>query len=276
MSGEPAAGEGGGTTATRAVLLAAGRGKRLGRELPKVLLSIAGVTLLERHLAALEAVGVRELTVVVGFRRDALVAALEKLGTGLRVTVLDNPAFERGSIVSLHTAREVLLRATEPGAGATLFMDADVLYPSELLGRLVHSRHASAVLLDASSEESGEEMTLGVADGRVRAIARRVTVGDGTLRARPGMHPAGDGASWDLVGESVGFAKVSGEGARALVAMLDEEVAAGRLDQEYEAALSRAFGLAPFGFERVDDLEWTEIDFQEDVEKAERIAASLG
>jgi choline kinase len=265
-----------GATATRAVLLAAGRGKRLGRELPKVLLSIAGASLLERHVAALEAVGVRELTVVVGFRQDALRAAIDRLDTKLAITVIDNPAFERGSIVSLHTAREVLLRAAEPGAGATLFMDADVLYPSELLGRLVRSAHASAVLLDAGSEESGEEMTLGVFEGRVRAIARRVTVGDGTLRARPGMHPEGDEASWQLVGESVGFAKVSGEGARALVAMLDEEVSAGRLDQEYEAALSRAFGLAPFGFERVDDLEWTEIDFEDDVKKAELIAASAG
>ncbi len=54
--------------------------------------------------------------------------------------------------------------------------------------------------------------------------------------------------------------------------LLDEEVAAGRLDQEYEAAMDRAFGEVPFGYERVDDFAWTEIDFEEDVVKARELA----
>jgi hypothetical protein len=53
---------------------------------------------------------------------------------------------------------------------------------------------------------------------------------------------------------------------------LDAEVAAGRLDQEYEAAMDLAFPFVPFGYEKVDDLPWTEIDFEEDVEKAIRLA----
>jgi len=55
---------------------------------------------------------------------------------------------------------------------------------------------------------------------------------------------------------------------------LDAEVEAGRLDQEYEAAMNSAFAETEFGFERVDDFAWTEIDFQEDVAKAEALAAS--
>ena len=50
-------------------------------------------------------------------------------------------------------------------------------------------------------------------------------------------------------------------------------MAEGRLDQEYEAAMNIAFGETPFGYERVDDFAWTEIDFQEDVAKAEALAS---
>lgn len=235
----------------RAILLAAGRGRRLAGDGPKCLLEIGGKTLLERHIANMIAAGIDALTVVVGYQREKIDEALERLGPKLPVEVVYNPQFVHGSIVSLHCAADRL-------ADGGIWMDADVLYPSELLRRLVASPNANCVLLDGGSEETGEEMMLGTRGGRVLAIARRV------------------GPDWDIAGESVGFAKVGPEGAIVLRRLLDEEVAAGRLDQEYEAAMDRAFREAVFGFERVDDLAWTEIDFQEDVVKAERLAETLG
>ena len=136
----------------------------------------------------------------------------------------------------------------------------DRFYPSALLRRLVETKHDSSVLLDARSEETGEEMMLGVLGGRVRQVARRVG------------KTAPAGTPWELVGEAVGFAKAGPTGGAVLKAILDREVAEGRLDQEYEAAMNAAFGETPFGFERVDDFAWTEIDFQEDVAKAEALA----
>jgi choline kinase len=58
--------------------------------------------------------------------------------------------------------------------------------------------------------------------------------------------------------------------------LLAEEVKAGRDDAVYEAALDRALPEVAFGFERVDDLPWTEIDFEEDVARAEQMAAMEG
>jgi choline kinase len=234
----------------RAILLAAGRGRRLGSDSPKCLISIEGKTLLERHFVNLIESGVDRLTIVVGFQRGMIEEAVARLRGPLEIELVENERFTRGSIVSLHVAAHHL-------EGGGLWMDADVLYPAALLRRLVTSRHESCVLLDAGSEETGEEMMLGVRGGRVLKIARRV------------------GPDWDLVGESVGFAKVGPEGARVMQRLLAAEVGAGRLDQEYEAAMDRAFQEVPFGFERVDDLPWTEIDFEEDVEKARRLASSL-
>ncbi len=234
----------------RAVLLAAGRGRRLGSAEPKCLISIDDRTLLERHLVNMVEAGITALTIVVGFEKERIVAALAQLHPALPIELVENPRFVHGSIVSLQVAGDRLL-------GGAVWMDADVLYPAALLGRLVASPHENAVLLDGRSEESGEEMMVGVRGGRAVTIARRV------------------GPSWDFAGESVGFTKVGAAGGRVMKRLLDEEVAAGRLDQEYEAAMARAFAEVAFGHERVDDFAWTEIDFEEDVVKAQKLARGL-
>lgn len=229
----------------RAVLLAAGRGKRLGRSSPKVLVEIAGKTLLERHLANMRRAGITALTVVVGFEQQQIRDALAALRAPFPVELIENPDYLRGSILSLHTA----VKAGRLDDGG-IWMDADVLYPAELLRRLVASRHENCLLVDPTSEENGEEMMVGFYRGRANKIARRV------------------GPNWEVAGETVGFAKIGAAGMRVLRRILDEEAAAGRVDQEYEAAMDKAFAEVAFSYERIDDLPWTEIDFPGDIEKA--------
>lgn len=237
------------------MLLAAGQGKRLGVDEPKCLIRVAGQSLLERHLGNLAAAGIKHLTVVVGHAHERLTAELDRLiasgaTDGLGAAPLLNELYQHGSIVSLQRAAAQL----ECGA---IWMDADVLYPASLLKRLACSSHENCALLDPRSTEQGEEMMLGVQGGRVRRIGRRV----------------GDG--WDVVGESVGFFKVGAAGGAVMKRILDSEIAAGRLDQEHEEALNKALDEVPFGFEPVGDIPWTEIDFPEDVAKAEKLAAPI-
>lgn len=229
----------------RAVLLAAGRGKRLGRSSPKVLVEIAGKTLLERHLANMRQAGITALTIVVGFEQQQIRDALKSLDAPFPVELIENPDFLRGSILSLHAA----VKAGRLDDGG-IWMDADVLYPAELLRRLVASPHENCLLIDPTSEENGEEMMVGFYRGRANKIARRV------------------GPNWEVAGETVGFAKIGAPGMRVLRRILEEEERAGRVDQEYEAAMDKAFAELAFGFERIDDLAWTEIDFPSDIEKA--------
>ncbi len=234
----------------RAILLAAGRGRRLGQDLPKCLLSIEGRTLLERHIEILATVGISALTIVVGYQKETIYEHVASLKPTLPIDFVENPRFAHGSIVSLQVAADRLVNGG-------IWMDADVLYPAGLLRLLVESKHDNCVLADGRSEETGEEMMLGTRAGRVFKIARRV------------------GKDWDFAGESVGFAKVGVEGARVMKRLLEEEVAAERLDQEYEAAMDRAFAEIRFGYERVDAFAWTEIDFEEDVIKARKLAHLL-
>ena len=234
----------------RAILLAAGRGRRLGQDLPKCLLSIEGRTLLERHIEILPTVGISALTIVIGYQKEAIREHVASLKTSLPIDFVENPRFVHGSIVSLQVAADHLV-------DGGIWMDADVLYPAGLMRLLVESKHENCVLADGRSEETGEEMMLGTRGGRVFKIARRV------------------GKDWDFAGESVGFARVGSAGAKVMKRILDEEVNAERLDQEYEAAMDRAFAELPFGYERVDAFAWTEIDFEEDVIKARKLARLL-
>ena len=65
----------------KAIMLAAGIGRRLygdgGDQPPKALLSFGGKTLLRRHIEVLRPAGVEELTMVVGYRKEDVLAEAE-------------------------------------------------------------------------------------------------------------------------------------------------------------------------------------------------------
>ena len=232
-----------------AIVLAAGVGKRLhaasgGK--PKCLIEIGGRSLLARLLAGLATAGVRDAVVVTGFGAAAVEAAVAALATGIRIRCLLNPRYTEGAILSLFAARDVLR------AGAVLVMDADVLCAQTMLDRLVRSPHSNCFLLDGSVASTGEEQMLLVRGGRVRDIVR------------------GGAPGWELQGESVGFLKLSAEAAMLLETLLARRVAAGHTSIEHEEVYPDLLARVDVGFERIDGLPWTEIDFPEDVVRAER------
>jgi len=237
-----------------AILLAAGVGARLAPftdDHPKCLVEIAGQSLLDRHLDIL-CEQVDGITLVVGYRdgqiRDAVGAWKARTRHPIPIEFVHNADYERGSILSLYAAHEVLLRDD------TVVMDADVLYGPALMTRLLKSTHGNCFLLDDSADESGEEMMVCVKGSRALHIAR----------SRDPSTQSG----WDLTGEGVGFFKLDRADAAELVAILDEMIAAGTCDVEYEDGLARFMAAYPCGFESVGDLPWTEIDFPEDVDRA--------
>lgn len=238
----------------RAILLVAGVGRRLANpDRPKSMLEFGGRSLLARHIDALAKTKCTALTLVVGHLQDQIRAEATRVGAehpAMTISVRDNPDYREGSVVSLFVARDDL-SSSEP----TVVMDGDVLYDAELLARLRDGGGESAFLVDTRSEETGEEMMIGVRGGRARRIARRVGKGDAN-------------GAWDLVGEGVGFLKVGPTHAAAMREMLAEHVAAGRRNTEYEAVYDAFLDRFPVGFVDVGALPWTEIDFEQDVARA--------
>ena len=237
----------------KAIILAAGVGRRLGgtgQGLPKCLIQIGGSSLLARSLKSLQKLGISCIVVVVGYEKDKIRSSVRHMighaaGQSEPVKFLENPDYKKGSILSLWTARDEF-------TDDLLIMDADVLFPDDLLSRLVHSKHPSAFLLDPRSKSTGEEMMLMVKGDRVLRIARKV-----------------DG-EYDLLGEGVGFLKVSRNDLPLLKEAVASLIAAGRHDADYENAIDLFLQKAVVGYEPVGSLPWTEVDFPEDVERAER------
>lgn len=232
----------------KAVILAAGVGKRLWpvtQHRPKCLIEIGGRTLLHRYLQSLAEAGVQRADVVVGYKQEMIRAAVASNDCGVRVNFLVNEQFHRGSISSLWVARTAL-------DDDVIIMDADVLFHQEILRRLVRSPYPNALLMDESVKQTGEECMVVVEGGRVVALTKKMP-----------LH-------YDYAGEGVGFLKVRQADTPHVVASLRTYVDREAWQMEYEDALLEFFREVKVGHEKIGGLPWTEIDFPEDVEKAER------
>ena len=232
----------------RAVILAAGVGRRLGRAEPKVLLRFGGSTLLERHLAILDALGVRDVVIGIGHEALAIERALTALGQ-TDVSTVYNPDYEQGSILTLWSVREALTQG-----GPVLLMDGDVLYDRRVLSPLIETRHADCLLVDRAYEPGDEPVKVGVADGVPTDFGKTI---DPAVEA---------------YGESVGFFRLSEGMAKALVDTAGRMIEEGGAERPMEDAIAAVIRASDpsFGFEDVTGLPWIEIDFPEDVERAER------
>ncbi|MCA9562882.1 MAG: phosphocholine cytidylyltransferase family protein [Myxococcales bacterium] len=236
----------------QAILLAAGVGRRLAsldQQSPKCLLSFDGSSLLQRHLENLVACGVTECCIVVGHLAEQVEAAARAAApNGLELSFALNEDYRNGSVISLKVGLEAASEERD-----LVIMDADVLYDTRVLSRLVDAAFKSGFLLDPRSESDGEEMMLGVADGCVQRITRRI------------------GPKWELIGEGVGFFKLQNDHRGALLAEIEAQLAAGNVKADYEDAIDAYLHKHPAGFADVSDLPWTEIDFDEDVEHARNV-----
>ena len=231
----------------RAVILAAGVGRRLGHDKPKILLQFGGRTLLERHLAILAALGVHDVVIGIGHEALAIERALEALGQ-TDVSTIYNPDYEQGSILTLWCVREALT-----AGGPVLLMDGDVLYDRRVLEPLIETHHADCLLVDRVYEPGDEPVKVGVVDGVPADFGKTID---------PPLDP---------YGESVGFFRLSEGMAKTFVDTAGWMIDDGGSERPMEdavAAVIRA-GDPPFGFEDVTGQPWIEIDFPEDVERAE-------
>ncbi len=140
-----------------ALLLAAGLGSRLGpltEALPKCLVSVSGVPILERLVRALDAHGFERLVIVTGYEAETLRAYLGERFGGIAIEYLHSPLFKTtNNIYSLWLARELI---DEPFllVESDLVFDEPLLAPLLLPGRIAVSRQlpwmsGTTVTLDA-------------------------------------------------------------------------------------------------------------------------------
>ena len=236
----------------RAIILAAGLGLRLqqppGEQFPKCLLRFDGVTLLERHVQMLEAVGVDEVVLALGFQPELVEAELKRAGRAVPEIFL-NPRYDLGSVLTAHTVADALTRG-----GDVLLMDADVLYDERMLNALIAGEHANRLLIDRDFEAGDEPVKLCLKDGVPVELRKQLAVG----------------LDYDTIGESVGFFRLTEAAARRFAQIVASYVDSGRANLPHEEAVRDLLLERSHTFETADvtGFPWIEIDFPNDVARA--------
>ncbi len=164
----------------KAVVLAAGPGRRLGpltRELPKTLLPLGdGGTILDLVLANLASVGIEDVVIVTGFAAGRVDEALPKLQErhGVRIEPLVNDrAEEWNNAHSLWLARDAF-------ADGALLVNGDTVHPPSVEETLLAARGDGVLLAVDREQAPGDEAMKVVLDGgRLTRIGKGLDGADG-------------------------------------------------------------------------------------------------
>jgi len=231
----------------KAIILAAGRGNRLkpvSESTPKCMVEVGDRSLLHHQLYALRENGITDIVIVVGYQDD-LVRQHAKEVKNLNITFIYNPEYSY-----TNTAYSLWLCRDQMRDDNFMYLNADVLFHPELLERVIDSSHYNVLAID--NKQCGAE--------EVKAITLEDTV----------LHVGKKLDQNKAYGEFIGVGKFNEETNTKFVEYLSETVNEKMLVNEYfEFALDMLVKDEPFHYVDISDIPCIEIDFPEDLRKAE-------
>jgi len=253
------------SAAHKAIIVAAGRGRRLGTEtdeIPKCMVKVGGRPILHRQLEALRAAGASDLVIVRGYLGDRIAAPEPS-----RPRFVENPGWAQNNILAS------LMYAEDELSGGFLFSYSDIVFAQEHARRVAASPGAVALVVDRRWRDAYEGRELHPVSEAELARVEDGPAGPRVTRVGKKLVAADEAA-----GEFIGLARFSPEGAAALADVWREALGGG-LDRPFGAAatlrnayLSDALNaLADRGVPLVPvfiDGRWREIDTEEDLARA--------
>jgi phosphoenolpyruvate phosphomutase len=241
---------------TQAIVIAASRGSALGEltaDRPKCMVDVRGQPLLRRLVSTFRESGVREITVVRGYKKEAIDIA--------SVTIVDNDDFATtGEAASLACAIKGL-------DGNCLVSYGDVLFRRYILDALLESEADITLAVDALREGLDHESAARTHD--LIACSRAFT-GDYLQEQEPArlLRIGTDIPASEVCGEWIGLAKFSAQGSK----IMREEIEAMRSDGTLKTAslndlLARLIGKHEISVVYITG-NWLDVDDAFDLAKA--------
>ena len=243
------------------LVLAAGAGRRLRPytdTLPKALVPVdpegeGTKTVLDIALGNFAEVGLTEVAIVVGYRKEAVYERREALEQkyGLKITLIDNDkAEEWNNAYSLWCARDVLKQGV-------ILANGDTVHPVSVEKTLLEARGQGQKIILAL------DTVKNLADEEMKVI---VDPDKGVQRITKLMDPS------DATGEYIGVTLIEPEAGEELADALkttferDPDL---YYEDGYQELVNRGFkiDIAPIG-----DVKWVEIDNHDDLAKGREIA----
>jgi L-glutamine-phosphate cytidylyltransferase len=228
----------------QAIILAAGRGRRiqpLSNDDPKSYLPVDGKRLIDWQIDSYRRLGVSEIIVVVGFRKDRFVTDYPDL------TLVFNPFYETTNVLTSFWFARHRLRED------ILFSHADTIFEPEVL-RLLVAAPGDIVLPFDRRRCGAEEMKLSLEGDRVVRITKE-------------MHPS------EAAGEFIGLAKLSAPAVPKIICHAERFMERQEFGHYFEAAIQKVIDARDGQVLGVDitGLKWTEVDFADDYKLARRL-----
>jgi choline kinase len=257
------------STCRKAIIVAAGRGRRLGGntdEIPKCMVRVGGRAILHWQLRALAAAGIDDIVIVRGYLGDRIDAG------DFAVRFVDNPEWERNNILAS------LMYAAGEFAGGFHFSYCDIVYAPAAVAALAAAAAAPGVaaslVIDRRWADAYQGRDLHPVSEAELALVQGMAGESRVLQVGKQAVAAPQAA-----GEFIGLAHFSAAGAASLAelwrAALDgpgPEAPFGRAQLLRQAYLTDALNaMAGAGARLVPvfiDGKWREIDTQQDLTAA--------
>jgi choline kinase len=229
----------------RIIILAAGKGERLfplTKNTPKSLLEVGGgKTVLESQLDHIAQVGIRDVTIVTGYKTEQIEAKV--IGVeGMEITICYNPFFSTSN--NLISAWLAIRETFED----FVLVNGDDVFKPDVLQRLLDSNNDITMVIDRKDKYDLDDMKVITKENLVLKVSKEIPLEEAN-------------------GESIGMIKFKGKGNMIIHDVLEQMVRKEESKQLfYLAALQRIMDKGfSVHYNECSREDWAEIDFHSDL-----------
>lgn len=129
----------------KAVILAAGMGNRLGKytkDNTKAMVELNGKKLIEYTLDSLEKYNVKDVVIVVGYKKENLMSYIGDTYNSIHIKYVENNIYDKtNNIYSLYLAKDEL-------NDDIILLESDIIFDDKAIEKLINSKEKDIVLVD--------------------------------------------------------------------------------------------------------------------------------
>ena len=246
------------------VILSAGMGTRLmplTKEIPKPLLKVNGMTLLERMMKNLMAADIKDFIVIVGYNKDKVIDLAPELEEkySINIKILENEKYDvTNTSVSTYIASKYI---EENGADDFILINGDNVVDPEIITRIA-VRDNTSLIVDNFKNLNEESFKI---------IIENETFNDDKSIANGNIAEIGKGIDIpSSTGEFIGVSKVCKNDLSKFNEILEELMDEDKQNY-YDFAYKPLSKISPIDFVLTNGLKWTEIDDHNDWEQAQKL-----
>ena len=230
----------------RAIIIAAGKGTRLfplTKITPKSLIEVGnGITMLESQLHSLKENGIKDITIIVGYRAEQIEAKIKKYASDLNINTVYNPFYDTSNnLISVWMAKHFMQEDF-------ITINGDDIFKPVGIENLLKSDSNITMVIDEKPEYDEDDMKVVHNNGLVQQVSKKIP-------------------SSEANGESVGIIKFTGKGRQIYIDTLEEMVRdEDNMNAFYLKAIQQIINKGyPVNFSMCKPDDWGELDFHPDL-----------